>query len=91
MNGLDFLNIKPSKETEETSRESGNEELCAIFKALGKVKDQLGEEMWQRIRELLSKGQMKTQEADFLQGLRRDAASQYLGMSRGEYEKHLEK
>ena len=91
MNELDVLNIKPSKETEKAGGESKEkyEELCTIFKALGKVKDQLGEQMWQRIRKLLVEGHMKTQEAAFLQGLRRDTAAQYLGMNREDYEKSL--
>ena len=66
------------------------EELTAIFKALDKAKDQLGKDMWRRIKELLAKGHLKTQEASFLQDLRRNAAAQHLGMSREKYEKFLE-
>lgn len=69
-------------------KNSDVEELRNIFKALDD--SQLSSEMVARIKELLGMGQMKYEEAEFVQGLRRDAAAGYLGMTRKQYERFLD-
>lgn len=65
-------------------------ELLPIFKALKKATEILGEEMRDKIRRKLVSGALAENERDFLQNLRRDAAAEYLGMTRNNYERFLE-
>ena len=60
-----------------------------IYPALQKAKDAIGEKMVDRIYRLLIDGYLHTQEADYLQDMRRDNMAEYLGMTFDEYERFL--
>ena len=66
------------------------ETLCRLFKALSKAKSILGEDNWHEIRQRLVTGSLKTEEAEFLQNIRRNAAAASLGKTRDQYEDFLE-
>jgi len=69
--------------------EEKEKELEDMINALRKVEAYLDPPMYQKIREKLVEGHMGTEEAEFLQNLRRDEQAQKLGLTRDEYEEEL--